>query len=197
MEPNKIIAQTDSLGMVEIKACVSVDTASNTVTEYSDGYDGCFIVDGKIYIEFVGIKVATDGGLKHGSLKQNDDENMFVYTSDYERLDIPANLDQAYKYFDEDLNAYSIEYIKNSTKHEMMLMHMGLGLWIRNNWIYSSTERIAKAFLEKGITHPDDISGYIIFGYHEYLNNRPSDINSIIPRMRVWKFWIIRKFVSL
>lgn len=45
-------------------------------------------------------------------------------------------------------------------------MHMGLGLWIRNNWGLWKGSRLSKYFNEKGINHPDDMSGIILDSYY-------------------------------
>jgi len=54
---------------------------------------------------------------------------------------------------------------------DLSTTHFGLGLWIRNNWIYpSSRSNIGNRFIIAGIRHPDDISSQIITGYYLYLN---------------------------
>jgi len=35
-------------------------------------------------------------------------------------------------------------------------------------------------FAERGIDDAYEIAGSVIFGYYEYLNDRPSDIDSVI-----------------
>jgi hypothetical protein len=171
--PNKIVIENDTLGKIVISASAYVNTDQNKVITFKDGDSDCYIVDGKTYIRFSGIRVATDG-----SLKQNGN-NIYVYTPDFERHDIPATLQEAYKYFDENLSPQDIDFIKNCTADELSLTHLGLGMWIRNNWIYPTDERIAKVFLDKGITNPDDISGLIIAGYKLYLNGLPCEIDDI------------------
>ena len=170
-EPNTIAAQTDALGRFEIKAGVTKDMESGMITEFDDGYDDCYIVDGTVYISFSQILAAVQG-----STKVNDTET-YIYTFDYERIDIPATLEEAYQYFDENLDADSIEYIKNSTYEQMIDMHFGLGLWIRNNWIYPSRDRIAKEFEQDGYVWADDISSAILSGYRDYLNNEQVEID--------------------
>lgn len=55
--------------------------------------------------------------------------------------------------------------------------HFGLGLWIRNNWIYPSPNtNIAIRFLVSGVNHPDDMSSMVVDGYYLYLNDLPYSI---------------------
>jgi len=58
---------------------------------------------------------------------------------------------------------------------DLGMTHMGLGMWIRNNWIWNSPSlaNISQRFILAGITHPDEMSGIILRGYHAYLNGLP------------------------
>ena len=131
-----------------------------------------WIIDDIIYIEFSAIRVATNG-----SLKQDDYKSMYLYTRDFERLDIPATLEECYKALDEELDSKSKNAIKNSSIDDLIQYHFSLGMWIRNNWIYPSDNRIAKVFRDAGFGHPDDISYEIVLAYHYYLNNIDYEIN--------------------
>lgn len=95
-------------------------------------------------------------------------------------MDIPVTLREAYENFNKMLSKKNKEYIKTCSEEDFMHMHLGLGLWIRNNWIYPANDRIAKVFADKGITDSDDISRYIIRGYNLYLNGQPCDIDDIV-----------------
>ncbi len=53
-------------------------------------------------------------------------------------------------------------------------VHLGFGMWMRNNWQLWSGSRLSKYFNDMGINHPDDMSGIILRSYHRNLQN--SDI---------------------
>lgn len=95
-------------------------------------------------------------------------------------FEIPLDLLDAYKYFDENLNKDEIKYIKNCSDDDLAELHFGLGLWIRNNWIYPSYDKIAKNFTDRGIDSPDNMSGLIIYGYKQYLNGQPCDLEDLL-----------------
>ena len=60
---------------------------------------------------------------------------------------------------------------------DLSAAHFGLGLWIRNSWIYPSPySNIASKLLMAGIRHPDDMSSIIVSGYYQYLNDLPYGI---------------------
>lgn len=172
VEPNTINVTHDN-EVYTFYAGTVVNNGEETVFDEED-YN-CYIVDGKTYISFTRIRKVIGGWVK-----ENDASNMSLYTKDVERFDIPMTLEDAYTYFDETLSPEDIDFIKNCTEKEFYSMHFGLGLWIRNNWIYAYSNRIEKVFLDNGIEHPDDISSYIIRGYKLYLNDMPAGIDDLV-----------------
>lgn len=61
-------------------------------------------------------------------------------------------------------------------------MHFGLGMWIRNNWIYPQSqedvEKLLRQFDDEAdddmplFIHPDDYSSMILDAYQEYLKQK-------------------------
>ncbi|MEO0684070.1 MAG: DUF6794 domain-containing protein [Cyanobacteria bacterium J06649_11] len=62
--------------------------------------------------------------------------------------------------------------------------HFGIGLWLRNNWQLWGGSRLSKYFADKGIHHPDDMSGIILSSYHRHLINAYS--GRIDPTIPIW-----------
>ena len=52
-------------------------------------------------------------------------------------------------------------------------VHHSLGRWIRNNWgLWADEPNMLKTyFINKGVTHPDDMSGEILDAYVKYLKS--------------------------
>jgi len=124
-----------------------------------------WIIDDDIFVRFTAVRVALDG-----SVKQDGKKGIYLYTRDYIRLDIPATLEECYKELDKELDFLTRLAIKHSSVENLGIHHFGTGLWIRNNWIYPSNDRIDKVFRDAGIYEPDEMSYEIILGYHYYLN---------------------------
>ena len=61
-------------------------------------------------------------------------------------------------------------------------LHFGLGMWIRNNWIYPQSSEAVEALLKQFdddadddmplFVHPDDYSSMILDAYQEYLKSK-------------------------
>lgn len=154
---------------VQLKPILEVlGIALSATAEWYYWMDEPVEIDGDIYVPFSTIRYNING-----SLKQDDYDSMYLYSADYVREDIPATLEDAYKALDELLYPEEIEYIKNLAEDDMIELHFSLGLWIRNNWLYPTNSRLTKALLEQNpdFSHPDDMSQFILVGYHRYLNN--------------------------
>jgi hypothetical protein len=131
------------------------------------------IINNEYYIQISMVRY-----LINGSLTDNE-EKVILYTNDYERHDIPLTLNDCYLILNNQLDSDLNEDIKNSPVNELIKHHMGLGMWIRNNWIRQTNNRITKILYDNGLRHPDDMSQIIIIGYHYYLNGIDKTIQEL------------------
>ncbi len=84
---------------------------------------------------------------------------------------IPKDLGEAFAKLDEELKEVDKNDIKNLPKKEETLKyHHGLGRWMRNNWGLWGGSRLQTYFLERGISHPDDMSSVVLEFYYDWLN---------------------------
>ena len=131
------------------------------------------IINNEYYIQISMVRYLINGAL------QEDENSVTLYTNDYERQDIPLTLNDCYIELNKILDDQIKYDIKNSTIEGLVKYHMGLGMWIRNNWIRQTNKRITKLFLDNGVRNPDDMSQTIIIGYHYYLNGINKTIKEI------------------
>ena len=86
---------------------------------------------------------------------------------------IPFDLDDCIQEFDKIFADSSKVKIKAMTEDDFTArMHLNFGMWIRNNWGLWKGSRLSKFFNEKGIYHPDDMSGIILDSYYRYLTGQ-------------------------
>lgn len=75
----------------------------------------------------------------------------------------PCNLIQAHEYLDD---IFKKENIKVDSSFNGIEYHHGLGTWMRNNWeLWSGNSHLFDYYIERGINHPDDMSGDILDSY--------------------------------
>lgn len=68
--------------------------------------------------------------------------------------------------------------MSNLTEHEFSgRLHHGFGTWMRNNWRLWGGSRLSKYFNDRGIYHPDDMSGIILTSYHRTINGKEIRFN--------------------
>jgi len=72
----------------------------------------------------------------------------------------------------------------------MITYHLGLGMWLRNNWCLWHGSELQTYFIELGLVHPDDMSGIILDSFWRSLNNKPLDLEGQIAHYTThWKHW--------
>jgi hypothetical protein len=102
---------------------------------------------------------------------------------------IPQNIDDCIV----QINSFWSDSIKNTvkgmTENEFTATaHMGIGMWIRNNWFLWNGSRLSVYFNTLGIYHPDDMSGIIITSYYRNLTQHDIELKSQIKKYTdYWK----------
>lgn len=84
---------------------------------------------------------------------------------------IPRDLEDCFHQLDTLLSSQDLRTIKNyESSDEMINLHFGLGMWMRNNWGLWGGSRLQKYCLQRGLRHPDYMSDTILRYYWEYLH---------------------------
>lgn len=114
------------------------------------------------------------------------DSLVFKYrTKDDDVIEKPCNLRDAHQKLDVILAENKISI---NSESDMIEYHFGLGMWMRNNWgLWSGKSRLLPIFETKGITHPDNMSGYILETYKEYAVSKARNSASVDSLYRVWQ----------
>lgn len=102
---------------------------------------------------------------------------------------IPVDLNDCFRQLNSMLKPYEVNEFKNmSNDGAMARTHLGLGLWMRNNWGLWVGSRLSIYFNDMGIKHPDDMSGIILTSYHRLLNKQDIDLDGQILHYKdYWK----------
>ena len=86
---------------------------------------------------------------------------------------IPKNLEECFLEFKRMLPPDVIKEFKKRDQGNVIRYHLTLGVWIRNNWGLWQGSCLVDYFNQRGIQHPDDMSGIILNSFWRYLNDRP------------------------
>lgn len=85
----------------------------------------------------------------------------------------PVNLEEAVEQLKIIHHDTTKQKIIEMREDEFMVgAHMGLGMWMRNNWGLWKGKELAKYFNTIGIYHPDDMSGIILTSYYRELHDQ-------------------------
>ena len=84
---------------------------------------------------------------------------------------IPRNLEESFHVLDTMLSAKNIQLIRSLPGRDAMsAFHFGVGMWLRNNWGFWGGSRLQQYFVQRGVTHPDNMSGALLEYYYDYLH---------------------------
>jgi hypothetical protein len=84
---------------------------------------------------------------------------------------IPRDLGDCFSELDKRLAEVDKNEMRAKASHgDMIEYHMGLGMWLRNNWGLWGGSRLQKYFTDRGIKHPDNMSGLILDYYWDWLH---------------------------
>lgn len=106
--------------------------------------------------------------------KQLDAKNKIKYITDtINKTYIPKDLEDCFVQINTLWNDSIKAKVKTLEENEFTgKVHLGFGMWMRNNWQLWGGSRLSKYFNNLNIYHPDDMSGIILISYHRHLNNR-------------------------
>ena len=85
---------------------------------------------------------------------------------------IPKNIEEAIAGLDNLISMEDREYLKENGS---IAVHHTLGRYIRNEWGLWTGSELKNELEKKGLTHPDDMSDYIIRKYIDVLKAREAD----------------------
>jgi hypothetical protein len=106
----------------------------------------------------------------------------------HKRPYIPSDLNECLAYLDSTITPSNLDTLVRWNEQDMSRAHMGLGLWMRNNWGLWKGSRLSEWFNKHNIWHPDDMSGIILTSYWRHIHNQPIELDAQIGEyIEYWK----------
>jgi hypothetical protein len=82
---------------------------------------------------------------------------------------VPSTLPECFVALERVLPKEKLLELKSCKKKDLIMYHMGLGMWMRNSWGLWHGSALAEDLAKRGVDHPDDMSGYIIEAFWKHL----------------------------
>jgi hypothetical protein len=104
--------------------------------------------------------------------------------------ELPRDLNESVAYFEKHWSSRQLDAFKNKNEKKAVAeLHMSVGMWIRNNWIYGNRNpQLVKFFDSLNFRHQDDISSTILRSLHRKLNSQDIDLQGQIDYYEAyWK----------
>lgn len=120
-----------------------------------------------------------------------------LLSSKIEGTYIPKDLDEAIDSLDSFIPQEDKRYIADSLSLDDFIgdAHMGVGLWMRNEWCLWSGSRLSHYFNNLNVFHPDDMSGIILAAYYKTkIQGLPFQLNDELKHMNLMKREIMMPF---
>lgn len=129
--------------------------------------------------------------------KQAEEKDKIKFITDtINGIYIPKDLEDCFVQINSFWNDSTKIQVKNWEEREFVgKVHLGFGMWMRNNWQLWGGSRLSKYFNDLGIYHPDDMSGIILNSYHRHLNDKEIKLEEKIKYYQ--DYWENSKKVEL
>jgi len=158
-----------------------VSIVSNKLVFAGNIVDNEFVEDGSISTGRLGeYYLTTTNGTTVRLLPEGELEHQKIYritptadTNSITGILIPNNLKECFLELENSLTPEFIDEIRQGTEVDVNQFHHSLGMFLRNNWGLWKGSPLSEWFNEKGIHHPDDMSGIIFDSFWRHLNNKP------------------------
>ena len=96
---------------------------------------------------------------------------------------MPSTLHDCFRLARQHISEEDLEVLANSERHDLADFHFGLGMSVRNQWLYPEGSVLGKKFFRIGVIHPDDMSSIVVEALWLDLNGHeinPSTLRELV-----------------
>jgi len=110
-----------------------------------------------------------------------------AFSSEPSPVEIPNTLDQAYEVLNRLLSPDDRHAFMSTPEREAVIgAHLGLGMYIRNEWFRSGKSALPGVLHELGARSLDDMSSMVLTSYWRHLNGKPIEVEKQGACYRRW-----------
>lgn len=104
-------------------------------------------------------------------VEQLENYNWRIMQRNLHGIYIPYDIYDAFEELKTNSSESSLERFKNAPEEEIgRRLFFGIGGWMRNNWQFFEGSRFSHYLRGLGLTHPDDMTVFMIESFHRHLN---------------------------
>lgn len=87
-------------------------------------------------------------------------------------MELYKEMEKAFSLMEKAFSQEALLHFKNTPAGDLYRYHYGLGIWIRNHFLFPREKPLYQLFWENGITHQDEMSYLMIRLFHYYISKR-------------------------
>lgn len=99
---------------------------------------------------------------------------------------IPTDINDCFVELERMLTPKFVSRLKKGSQEDLIEHHMGLGMWMRNNWGLWRESRLQRYFIGLGVRHPDDMSGIILTCFWRHINGLPIELENQVETLNYY-----------
>ena len=166
----EIVSLKNSDKLSEEKIRRAIDRMTFDVADYPDGIDFWHKKMAVVMRKKNKIIAQREGKIERKRQREIYERNLVADSID--GVYIPQNIEDCFRVLDTLLLAKDRKRIYALPSRDSMSMyHFGLGRWLRNNWGLWRGSRLERYFYQRGVYHPDNMSGAILDYYYDHLHS--------------------------
>lgn len=106
-------------------------------------------------------------------VEQLENYNWRIMQRNLHGIYIPYDIYDAFEELKANSSENSLRRFRDAPEEEIgRRLFFGIGGWMRNNWQFFEGSRFSHYLRGLGLTHPDDMTVFMIESFHRYLNDR-------------------------
>lgn len=101
---------------------------------------------------------------------------------------IPKNLTEVFVELKKLAEDTDLKKFKAATEQDVEIrLFPSLGRWIIHNWGFYGGSRLSHYLKSVGLTHPDDMSRFLMVAFHRTLNDKPMNVKELVTKYKAYR----------
>ena len=118
-------------------------------------------------------------------IERLEDYNWRIMQRKLNNIYIPADIHDAMIELEEISTESAMNRFRSAPEEDIgRRLFFGLGKWITTNWQFYEGSRFSHYLRSLGLTHPDDMTIFVIESFHRHLNEKDLEIEKRVEKLK-------------